>query len=300
MEKKSKKKSQVAIEINTDTQTTEMEKDDHFETLFTKLFDKLSEKLNKDIMDNINKQFDGLHKKIDKINNLAVEAKKKSTWCENEIINIKSEYSEKTSVLTVKNDELQSKISDMEQVIEKLKTSIKENETLLEDQVNRSCRKTLIFKGIPEITNSKKETWEETKVSLSRAISKVMKNVSTEDAFNMIERCHRGTSSKTKARSSTPKPIFACFHSWKDSNNILNEFSALSRKKKSNGVFVDQKYGEKTTTLRNEALKERKSLKDEGKIVSGFVSYPAKLFVKYNQDQDYKLYKEFSYNDILE
>ena len=133
-------------------------------------------------------------------------------------------------IITVKNDELQSKISDMEQVIEKLKTSIKENETLLEDQVNRSCRKTLIFKGIPEITNSKKESWEETKVSLSRAISKVMKNVSTEDAFNMIERCHRGTSSKTKARSSTPKPIFACFHSWKDSNNILNEFSALCRK----------------------------------------------------------------------
>ena len=128
-----------------------------------------------------------------------------------------------------------------------------------------------------------------------------MKNVFVkEDAYNMIERCHRGMSSKTQARSSTPKPIFACFHNWKDSNNILNEFSALSRKKKSNGVFVDQKYGDKTTALRNKALKERKMLKDDGKIISGFVSYPAKLFVKYNQDQDYKLYKEFSYNDILE
>ena len=35
-------------------------------------------------------------------------------------------------------------------------------EAKLEDQVNRSCRKSLVFKGIPE-SNNQKETWEETK-----------------------------------------------------------------------------------------------------------------------------------------
>ena len=78
----------------------------------------------------------------------------------------------------------------------------------------------------------------------------------------------------------------------------MNEFLVLTRKKKTNGIFVEQKYGDKTTTLRNKALKERKLLKDDGKIIPGFVSYPAKLFVKYDHDQDYKLHKEFTYEDI--
>ena len=114
----------------------------------------------------------------------------------------------------------------------------------------------------------------------------------------MIERCHR--SSAPKRATNSKRPIFASFYSWEDSSRIVSEFNILSRKKGFQ-ISVDQKYGEITTALRNKALKERKLLKNEKTISSGFISYPAKLYVKYDKkDVDYKLYKEFTYEDFTE
>ena len=47
------------------------------------------------------------------------------------------------------------------------------------------------------------------------------------------------------------------------------------------------------------ALNERKKLKAQGKIVNGYVVYPAKLMVKLQGEQDYKLHKDFSKAEIV-
>jgi len=42
------------------------------------------------------------------------------------------------------------------------------------------------------------------------------------------------------------------------------------------------------------ALEERRGLKAEGKITSGYIAYPAKLMVKLRGEDQYKLHKDFS------
>ena len=60
-------------------------------------------------------------------------------------------------------------------------------------------------------------------------------------------------------------------------------------------VVVDQKYGSDTTWRRDQALLKRKTLKQQKKIFSGHVEYPAKLMVKYQADDvDFVLYEDFS------
>ena len=62
----------------------------------------------------------------------------------------------------------------------------------LEDSINRSCRKTLVFKGLNE---ERKEKCSNSKSLLSNVLAEVMEE-DPEDTFNWIERCHRSKPNK--------------------------------------------------------------------------------------------------------
>ena len=59
-------------------------------------------------------------------------------------------------------------------------------------------------------------------------------------------------------------------------------------------MYCEYKFGPLTTRRRSMALQERKGLKAEGKITSGYIAYPAKLMVKLRGEDQYKLHKDFS------
>ena len=111
----------------------------------------------------------------------------------------------------------------------------------------------------------------------------------------MIERAHR---SAPNIRKKGKRDIFAAFHWWEDSNHIGSTFQVESRNKNTNGIHIHKKYGADTTARRNMAFMKRKNLKNEGIIISGYLTYPAKLIVAYTNGTTYKLYHDFSDAEI--
>ena len=164
----------------------------------------------------------------------------------------------------------------------------------LEERTNRSLRNTLVFKGVPSSKSLRdKETWEETSELLAEHIERVSgKKMKRDEARAVIERAHRGRFRDHQKVAD----IYVAITDWREAEKIKDFFKF--RKNAGDGIFCDQKYGPLTSWRRNEALKLRKDLKDEGKIVSGYVKYPAKLFVKKTEYGDYDIYRDFS-NDVV-
>ena len=186
-------------------------------------------------------------------------------------------------------------------VLKKTVEMVPKLEEKLEERTNRQLRKTLVFKGIPSkyansSTPNKKETWQETEEIVRQHISEVT-GMEYDDTDGFIERCHR-SAPNPKYLGSSPQPIFAAIYDWKDCERLTEAFRKNNIQKRSK-VQCDYKYGPKTTRRRNMALNERKTLKSQGKIVSGYVAYPAKLMVKLQGEQDYKLHKDFSKAEIV-
>ena len=114
-------------------------------------------------------------------------------------------------------------------------------------------------------------------------------NTSPDEARNMVERCHRAAANP-KYKGNAPRPIFAAFMDWRDSELTKDSF-----RKNNADVFVEQKVGPRTTARRNMALKERKRLKDNKTILNGYVSHPARLMVNTNaRAAKYTLWKDYS------
>ena len=53
-------------------------------------------------------------------------------------------------------------------------------------------------------------------------------------------------------------------------------------------------YGSLTRARRDLAMKERKRLKENNKIISGYVDFPANLMAKSKKDGEYECVKDFS------
>ena len=100
----------------------------------------------------------------------------------------------------------------------------------------------------------------------------------------MINRCHRGK----KKRDDKPRPIYTNMCGWRDCEKIVKTFRFEKL------GLVDFKYGARTTKRRGMALAKRKQLKDDGEIISGYLKYPAVLWVKKNEGEKYVWYQDFS------
>ena len=106
----------------------------------------------------------------------------------------------------------------------------------------------------------------------------------------MIERCHRG---RHDPRKQGTRKIIAAFHDWNDAEYVKDCFRSLNVLNKST-IYVEQKFGPLATFRRNQALNVRKSLKADGHITRGYVSFPAKLMVQRPGEKKYVLHENFS------
>ena len=220
---------------------------------------------------------ENLQAELEETQNIATGAQRRVEECEKQIVKLENE-----------NDSLKAQMSLIENN-DSNNAKIKELEVRIEDRTNRQLRNTLTFKGI---TDSPKETWSETELKLVSHFTNA--GVPATEAKNMIERAHRGRPNPDRPG---PRPIYARFLSWKDSERVkkLKIYDTMS----SNRMFVDQKYGPLTTKRRNLALLERRNLKREGTIVQGYLKFPAQLWVKYSaQDEHYKHHMDFSNHEL--
>ena len=149
----------------------------------------------------------------------------------------------------------------------------------------------MVFRGVEEEEN---ETWDDTKSLLAAEIAKVTEGVDAIEAEELLERVHRAAPN-TNYKGSAPRPIFAAFYSWPDTVKVIDNFRNQNIAKKTT-VTADYKYGPMTSKRRSLAMLERKTLKDNNEIVSGYVAFPARLMVKTSnrQGSKYKLHRDFS------
>ena len=188
----------------------------------------------------------------------------------------------------------------------------------IENRTNRQLCKTLVFKGIPEMVSdfnssdnendsriqaaannnmrAKKESWDDTEINLAKHISEIC-SMPVQEAKKIIERCHR-SNPNPNYQGTGPRPIFAAFHSWKDSEWIKSEFRKNNIDNPGCHIYAEQKFGPKTTIRRNRAMLMRKRLKDDREIISGYVAYPARLMVKTSNGEKYIMKKDFSKEEV--
>lgn len=206
------------------------------------------------------------------------------------------------------SEQLQKDVTKLQEENTHLKTKIQNTingqhklEEVIEDNKNRQLRKTLVFKGIPEqqineassngdgSQKTRSENWDDTATILANTMAETL-NTSVDEARNMVERCHRAAANP-KYKGNAPRPIFAAFMDWRDSELTKDSF-----RKNNADVFVEQKVGPRTTARRNMALKERKRLKDNNTIFNGYISHPARLMVKDTNARGakYTMWKDYS------
>ena len=217
------------------------------------------------------------------------------------------------NVLKDENITLVSRIDELEVKLQNLENSqnehkcidpetgnkIKELENLVEERTNRQMRQTLVFKGIPE---KKQESWKDTKYIVASTIAEYT-DISKEDACDMLNRVHRSRPTQNP-RKRNRRDIFAAMHSWEDCESLIKVFRNVNSERNSDSndtgerVYIDYKYGPLTTLRRGEALKLRKELIDLKTIVSGYVSYPAKLMVKRTHGKDVPYVCEYDFSNV--
>ena len=224
----------------------------------------LLNKATKQINDNIDRKHEELLAKLS-----AVEEKAKTNA--EDIIHLKGTN---TKLLTA-IENLQTEVKDKSDKLMVL-------ENLLDDQVNRSMRPNLIFKGLPESENEK---WSDTTKSLATYLNKVNPNRSIREVEQLIDRCHRGGQRRSDAK---PRTIFAKFVDWKSADQIKKEIIVFNKKNDVADITVSPQYSPKVTEQMNHALKRRKDLTNSGCTASMYVTYPGRLMSRGEGEQYFK------------
>ena len=198
-------------------------------------------------------------------------------------------------------DSLKSDISDLKAnfiyVEKRCNTAvdkIKSLEERIESRTNKQLRKTLVISGLKEKAS---ETWDQTRRLVAKAISENIKTLDYHSAYDMFERVHRGPSTKNPMKKGQ-RDIFAAVHEWDDCEYLVDKFRNLNSRNRDLKLYISYKYGPLTTRRRNSALKERKRLLNENAIAGGYVAFPARLFVKYQNDGVYEFLEDFSSREI--
>ena len=207
---------------------------------------------------------------------------------QNDISNLRSELDD----LKLKTEELAVNTNDNQSLSENIIENVKSLEARVEERTNRQLRKTLVIKGLKELDS---ETWEDTRDLVAETIHKNIKSVSFDEAYDMLERVHRGPYNPLKVGR---RVIYAALYQWDDCEFIVNKFRKINRLNGQLKLYVDYKYGPLTTCRRNEALKVRREPINEQKIVQGYISYPAKLHVKYDKNGDWVIHDDFSKKSV--
>ena len=184
--------------------------------------------------------------------------------------------------------EVNGRTGKLERLVETQTIQINVLQRRLEDQTNRSSRKSLVIRGIPEGADEK--TWDDTREVVAAKLADILGQQAS-DISDKIERIHRGR--PIRAGKEGPRVVHALFYDWNDSEKLKKDFFKLGRRNQN--VYIDQKYGPDTDFRRNKAKECRRRLIEDGTAVKAYVAYPAKLMVKRSAaEKHYSMFEDFS------
>ena len=152
----------------------------------------------------------------------------------------------------------------------------------LDDLRNRNMRNNLVIKGMPESDGPEKENTRN--IVILHLADLTGENV--DELEHIVDRCHRG--GKTDPNNRRPRNIYMNLSASRHVDNFID----AARERRS-PYKHERQYTKAINDRRNAAMMERKRLKDNKLIVSGYVDYPAKLMVKKPGAKKYTLENEF-------
>ena len=276
-----------------------------FEEAMQKLEQNLAKQINNataDMKSHFDKKFEALEQRIAEVETSTSVNKNNISTVVITANNALNEAKENTGTIAKLQTEVdhlsefekraESQLAKLVETVDVLSVRSNIAEVRLEEQTNRSLRKTLVIRGVKERANEK--SWEETRGVAVDALVSVTK-MEWEYLNKEIERVHRGKVVEDEDKLFGKRNIYILFYDWNISSEVLDNFRKHG---KSTGIFIDQMYGPDTSYRRNQAIKYRKTLFEQEKIAHGFVDYPAKLMVKVNGQKGYRLEKDFSHIPI--
>jgi hypothetical protein len=182
----------------------------------------------------------------------------------NENISLKNEIATINNGMNFQNEYYEKNIKETNELNDKLKRTIKENEKtnlseIFKDKIaeleDRSRRNNLRFEGIEEKEN---ESWEESESKVKQFIKDKL-NIKHEI---QIERAHR-TGKKNETGQKKRRTIVVKFLNYKDKETIIHHYKRL--KLWSERIYVNEDYSERTIEKRKVLFAKAKELRSSGK-----------------------------------
>ena len=216
-----------------------------------------------------------------------------TTTIDQKLTNITNDFNS----IQLKLEQKDHEIAELNHKIDEQSEMIQRIDAVLDDQINRSCRSTLIVRNVKE---EKNENWEMTTQILAKVVCKycsyMNKNVELDHVLYDIDRAHR---TGEKKENGQPRPITVKLISWKASerlrSTIIKVNSGKTKLTADEKMYVEQKHSKRVTDRRNLAKQERKELKrlDEYKDAKIYIAYPATMMIMKQNDKKYNKHKEF-------
>ena len=175
-------------------------------------------------------------------------------------------------------------IADLTNQVDQLKMDNTELKDQIDDQINRNMRCNLVFYNVPE-TEGKE--FDSTKLLLEKIIEENLKEKTFDGA---IVRAHRGKSSNFQ--KGRPRAIICKLNRDDTADEIEYKFANLGMQR-INNVRCSKQFSPDVQRRRNEALLERKTLKEAKSIEKAYIKYPATLMVKKPNTAGYVKHKSF-------
>ena len=156
-------------------------------------------------------------------------------------------------------------------------------EELVDDQVNRNARSTLIIRGV-NFNLHNENSWNDTENILATTLC-IQFGWNKNQFAHDIERAHRGNYKNPNS------PIYAKFLSWKVGQDVLESTIKGNRESKIT-IFASQKHSKKVQDRMNSLLLKRKEFKEDEvrKTWKSYVKFPRVLMVKKPTDKKYKVF----------
>ena len=217
------------------------------------------------INDTMNRKFDQLNNRLNEIDIRVNESK---TLAENNT-NRLEQLEEESKITKMRLEEYSRKVEQLEE--------------LVEDQINRNSRSTLIIRGVKFNLRNEK-SWNDTENILATTLCTQF-GWNKDQFVHDIERAHRGNYKNPNS------PIYAKFLSWKVAQGVLESIIKANREGKIT-IFASQKYSKKVQDRMNSLLLKRKEFKEDEvkKTWKSYVKFPGVLMVKKPTDEKYKVF----------
>ena len=233
-----------------------------------------------------------LDEKLDKLNE---QFSMRFGKVEKAILNISEKCTKLNEEMTAVLHKAGTNKDSIENLREELESRDKKIDMLereIDDLCNRSMRKTLVFRGLPEKADGA-DTWQ----NVWKFLLKFLALYDPDIAHLSIDRAHRSAQKidPHKSKSPRPRPVFAEFVSWQDASRVLMMATKIGKmpyefEGHEYNISLEQMVSKSVMEKRQTVLKVRKYLMNENPNWLASLRFPAILMVNESEEKQYCKY----------